>query len=146
MFSQHTTAPFASPELAKWQPLPFLETQPCWQVGTMGHRMKNYGLAAGPRSTMQLFVSECKNPAYMQSQRKDHSASESSWGSTGTQFVQSSAVMLLCVCYKSQSLKTPKKKNSDGLREQQRKKQLLIWANTRQWRKEIKIGAKWEVK
>lgn len=31
---------------------------------------------------MQLSVSECKNPAYMQSQRKDHSASESSWGST----------------------------------------------------------------
>lgn len=68
--------------LAKWQPLPFLETQPCWQVGTMGHRMKNYGLAAGPGSTMHLSVSQCKDPAYMQWQRKDHSAFASSWVST----------------------------------------------------------------
>lgn len=30
----------------------------------MGHRMKNYGLAAGPRSTMLLSVRQSRSPAY----------------------------------------------------------------------------------
>lgn len=83
--SPHPPPPTPNPHIACWQNgSHFLssETQPCWQVGTMGHRMKNYGLAAGPRSTMHLSVSEeCKTPAYTAQRRKNHSASGSSQAS-----------------------------------------------------------------
>lgn len=49
-----------------------------------------------------------------------------------TQFVQSSAVMPFVRLLQSQSLKTGEKKNSVRLREQQREKWLLIFAEAKQ--------------
>lgn len=60
MFPQHVPAP-PNPHIACWQNGSHFvssETQLRWQIETMGHRMKNYGLAAGPRSTLHLCKSE----------------------------------------------------------------------------------------
>ena len=75
----------------------------------MGQRMKNYGLAAGPRSTMHLSVSEeCKNPAYTAQRRKNRGTFVSSWGSTEIApcFQQSFAVISFLCLLQSHSLKT----------------------------------------